>query len=154
MTQSCQFTVYGDPKPQGSKRALMPKNARFPVVVESAGQPLKHWRTAISQVAAQHATSVFTEPVEVRIEFHIARPKSHFGTGRNASKLKDAAPRQHTQKPDTDKLIRAVLDSLSKIVYRDDSQVVALVATKHWTDGKPRADIHISEAGEVNLTSE
>jgi len=58
--------------------------------------------------------------------FQFVRPKSHY-TAKGA--LRDAAPR-HVGKPDIDKLCRAVLDALTGIAYADDSQVVALDASK------------------------
>ena len=40
------------------------------------------------------------------MNFRFVRPKSHYGTGRNAKKLKPSAPPHHTQKPDATKLLR------------------------------------------------
>lgn len=71
-------------------------------------------------------------PVAVDVRFFLPRPKSHFGTGRNATKLKDCAPDFHVKKPDVDKLVRAVLDSLSGVVYSDDCQVVDLTTSKRF----------------------
>jgi Holliday junction resolvase RusA-like endonuclease len=76
----------------------------------------------------------FTEPVEVRLMFFLARPKGHFGTGRNADKIRNSAPAVPGVKPDLDKLVRSVLDALTGTVIRDDSQVVGLIASKLYDD--------------------
>ena len=51
-----------------------------------------------------------------------------------------------TVPPDLDKLIRAVLDSLSGIAYIDDSQVVEIIARKSYAE-EPGLDISISPYG-------
>lgn len=74
-------------------------------------------------------------PVAVQIVAEFTRPKSHYGTGRNASVLKSTAPILHTQAPDGDKIARLVLDALTIAgVYRDDSQVAVLRVEKRWSD--------------------
>jgi Holliday junction resolvase RusA-like endonuclease len=51
----------------------------------------------------------------------------------------------HLKAPDTSKLIRAVEDALTQVVYRDDSQVVELLALKHYAevDDLPHVDIRV-----------
>ena len=46
--------------------------------------------------------------------------------------LKDSAPVFKDTAPDLSKLWRAVEDSLTGIVYKDDSQVVQLALQKRW----------------------
>ena len=52
-------------------------------------------------------------PVRVDIEFILPRPKSHFGTGRNAATIKPSSPTRHHVAPDKDNFEKAVLDALS-----------------------------------------
>lgn len=145
MTAIAQFTVHGLAKPQGSKKAIMGPNQRFPSVVESAGDKLKHWRHIVAQAAADAMgdTPPTREPVLLTVTFHLPRPKGDFGTGRNAGTLKKSAPKHPTKKPDLDKLVRAVCDSLSNRVYKDDSQVVGMMLTKQYTETSPRADVAV-----------
>ena len=76
--------------------------------------------------------------VEVEIIFLFARPKSHYGTGKNANKLKQKAPEFVTSSAtgDIDKLCRSTLDGLSAkaggTVIKDDSLVVSLKAVKKY----------------------
>jgi Holliday junction resolvase RusA-like endonuclease len=130
-----ELFVQGTPKPQGSKRAIMGKHQRFPSVIESAGQALKDWRGdvryAASRLGVKHEGSV-----SVCLHFHLQRPKAHFGSGKNSGNLKPSAPKYHTQKPDVDKLSRAVLDALTDVLFGDDSCVCHLEAKKEWAVGK------------------
>lgn len=144
-----EFFVAGDAKPQGSKRAIMGPNQRFPSVVESAGQPLKDWRGDV-RYAATKVNRRFDGAVAVRLHFAMRRPKCHFGTGRNAQKLKDSSPEHHTKKPDVDKLARAILDALTGVLYRDDSCVNDLLASKGWAIGEPGCFIRVEERETTN----
>ena len=62
-------------------------------------------------------------PVKMEVVFWFARPKSHFGTGKNAAKLKPSAPVFHTSKPDVDNLMKLLKDGMAKIAWDDDRQV-------------------------------
>jgi Holliday junction resolvase RusA-like endonuclease len=58
--------------------------------------------------------------------FVFPRPKSHYGTGRNAGTLKPGAPLYHASRPDRDKLERAINDALKIAgIFKDDSQNAA-----------------------------
>ena len=57
--------------------------------------------------------------------------------------VKNSSPVHHLQKPDTDKLIRAILDALTGIIYKDDSQVDAIHVTKKWADTLEPAGVFI-----------
>jgi Holliday junction resolvase RusA-like endonuclease len=89
-------------------------------------------------------------PVVVEVVFSMPRPKSHFGTGRNAGILKPSAPKEHTQKPDIDNLIKFVLDCLNHCgVWHDDNDVVRIVARKLWSPGDyGGTSINIRKEGE------
>lgn len=58
------------------------------------------------------------------------RPKAHYGK----NGVKKNAPYWHTKKPDLDNLIKAVKDSLTGIVYRDDGQICLETANKRYAD--------------------
>ena len=147
--QEIQIVCYGNPAPQGSKKALMRPGARFPSVVESSGEKLKRWRYEVAQAAAEEmrrqGLALMLGAVWIDISFHLIRPKSHFGSGNNQRNIKPKSPAHHTQKPDIDKLTRAVLDSLSGQVYRDDSQVMHLVASKHWCKAAPCVVVRVKQ---------
>jgi crossover junction endodeoxyribonuclease RusA len=123
-----QFHVHGDPVPQGSKR-----HVGNGIMVESS-KHLKPWREDVKQsILALDLYAPLTGPVEVEMLFWIRRPKSHFGTGRNADTLKPNAPDYVPNRPDLDKLARAVLDAMQAAsLLTDDSQVAVLTAQKRY----------------------
>lgn len=124
------FFVEGVPAPQGSKDHV--GNGRM---VESSKR-LKPWRATVRAAArAAWEGEPYAGPVSVDVTFRFLRPKSHYGTGRNAAILKGSAPSHHAYRPDVDKLARAILDALTGVAWSDDSQVVAVHACKRWTDG-------------------
>jgi Holliday junction resolvase RusA-like endonuclease len=118
------FVVHGTPRPQGSKKFVGFGKSGHGKLIDASKQ-LKPWRNLVGQVAANAFGDqpLFTGAIELILDFHFARPKSHYRTGRNAHILKNNAPKYHTKKPDFDKLTRAIADALTAIIYRDDSQV-------------------------------
>lgn len=108
--------IPGKPEPQGSKKGFIVNNRV--VLVESA-KGLKPWREKIRSHWPPAALTVTERPIAMSMTFTFEKPKSN-------KKL------NHTQKPDIDKLIRAVLDALTGYAYHDDSQVVKITADKKW----------------------
>ena len=125
-----KLIAHGTPGPQGSKT----KN-RAGAMYESSAK-VKPWREAVKSAALDvlaydAAWKPVGEAVRLEIVFTLRRPKSHFGTGRNAGVLKASAPKFPTGKPDLDKLVRSTQDALKDAgVLLDDSVVTAAVATK------------------------
>jgi len=113
--------------------------ARYPAAVYQ-------WRAQVQQAVAEQMSDPFPGPVEVRLGFSLPRPQSHYGTGRNAGRIKASAPTWPAQMPDLDKLVRAVLDACTDAgLWRDDSQVCALQAAKLYTPTNPGVHITITE---------
>ena len=131
------FGVHGMPGAQGSKR-----HVGNGIMVESSAK-VKPWRADVREEAEKAKTlnpdwcGPIDDAVEVTIVFRFARPKSHFGTGRNAAVLKPSAPRWPTSRQlgDADKLARSSLDALTSAgVFTDDSLVVDLRSIKRYCD--------------------
>ena len=112
-----EFFTPGKPAPQGSKR-----HVGRGIMVESS-RDVGAWRERIAIAAHNTMRStgwgIVSGPVTVTLGFILPRPK-------NAPKVTPAA----MKRPDLDKLVRAVLDAVTGVVIADDSQVVALHATK------------------------
>lgn len=126
-----EFRVIGVPRPGGSKKAFLhPKTRR--VVVTDDCRKNKDWRQDVKTAALDAHIPCVDEPVILEIVFYFQRPKSHFGSGKNAGRIKSAAPLFHSQKPDVTKLIRSTEDALTGIAWRDDSQIIVQTATKRW----------------------
>ncbi len=166
------FTVYGKPQSRGSKspmtirtadgylvyrkdkfgEMILDKNRRpIPVIVmPDSAKGSKPWMAAVSAAAgeAMAGHDLIVDLVILSVSFHFRRPKSDYGTGRNAGKLKKSAPAHHAKQPDLSKLVRGVEDALTGIVYRDDRQICRYgEVEKRWTDAQERAVITVSEMG-------
>lgn len=143
-----EFTVLGKPQPAGSKRAFQNKHTGRIVVVDDA-KGSRPWKQEVAGAAAERMNGsgeLLDGPLEVRLIFHVARPKGHYGTGKNAGKVKGSAPEFPAVKPDVDKLSRAVLDALSGVVYRDDAQIFRKAVAKLY--GTPeRVEIMVMPVG-------
>ncbi|MFI6248978.1 RusA family crossover junction endodeoxyribonuclease [Streptomyces sp. NPDC051016] len=132
MTLAFDFEVHGTPGPQGSKT----RNAAGAMYESSA--KVKPWREAVKSAALDRLSydicwSPLREAVRLEVVFTLPRPKSHFGTGKNAGLVKASAPQYPIGKPDTDKLLRSTQDALKDAgVLLDDSVVTDTVAAKRY----------------------
>lgn len=122
MPREIEFFALGLPVAQGSKNPWGGESAKG----------LKPWRQDIRKAAleAMEGEPPTLSPVQVRMTFVFPRPKSHYGTGKNAGVLKTRAPLHRTSAPDLDKLIRAVGDAMTGVVVRDDAQICSIEAHK------------------------
>ena len=83
------------------------------------------------------------KPLAVKVIFYMPIPKS----ANKKQKTEMAEGRiQHTKKPDTDNLIKSVLDALNGIAYKDDSMIYKLTAIKKYSE-KARTELTIEERG-------
>lgn len=114
------FRVHGLPVPQGSTKAFVVKGRP---VITSTAKGLSSWRRLVADVAQRFAPDEPWEgPVGIELHFGIPKPKS-------APKRRRVWP---DKRPDLDKLCRSVLDSLTYVIFADDSQVVDISATKDY----------------------
>lgn len=133
---SVTFTVLGRPQPAGSKRAFPIRRGGqvTGVVVTEDAKHSKPWRALVAAAAneAMEGREPMTGPLQLDISFYVARPAGHYGSGRNRGTVRPGAPQYPMVRPDVTKLVRALEDALTHIVWRDDAQVVVQVATKHY----------------------
>lgn len=124
-----RLEVIGNPITQGSKRAFV-VNGRA-VITEGGGKKHKDWRAAVADAAQAWCREngnppLITGPVLMRITFGMQKPAS-------APKRTRTYPIK-ARSGDVDKLQRSILDSLTGVLFVDDSQVLAVVAVKDWSD--------------------
>jgi crossover junction endodeoxyribonuclease RusA len=151
MIELARVEIAGDPVPQGSLTAFInPRMAQGIVIaLQSRKMPVaafmkaiqrcvvmpqkpkvKAWRDAICLVATadqlkrHHPVMVESGPIRIEALFVLRRPKSTRKTN-PPSTMALAAKR-----PDIDKLVRAVLDALTGVWFKDDAQVVDLIVAK------------------------
>lgn len=130
--------VTGTPASKGSGRAILigGRARHVPSGSNANRDALRAWDKAIKLAinALDKFEAIVDKPLAVTIAFRFARPDGHFGTGKNADKLKPSAPARPTVKPDVDKLARATLDSLTGLVFDDDSRIVQLTVSKSYAE--------------------
>lgn len=133
---SVSFVVYGIAQPAGSKRGFV-KAGR--VVITDASAKSRPWKAQVSDAAAQASDGpLLAGPLTLTVDFYLPRPKGHIGV----KGVRPSAPAYPIVKPDTTKLLRAVEDALTGIVWRDDAQVVEQTVRKMY--GEPaRAEISV-----------
>ena len=146
MLDRLEFTALGRPQPGGSKKVVRPggnPTAR-PLIVEDAKRS-KPWRALVVAAAneALDAGEQLAGPLILEVDFYFARPAGHYGTGRRRDIVKPSAPRFPAVRPDVTKLLRALEDALTGVVWRDDAQIVIQLARKRY--GTPeRAEVLIT----------
>ena len=86
----------------------------------------------------------FTEPLFIQLWYGISRPKGHFGSGKNAGKLKPSAPAFPAKIPDIDNYEKFIFDCLNGVVYLDDKLIVSCRHDKRYSK-YPRTEILIKE---------
>jgi Holliday junction resolvase RusA-like endonuclease len=149
-----RLLILGRPQQRGSKIPQVVYRGGQPVLTN--GRPLViardqnderslPWMQEVKSVAVvamrdQGFTELIDDAIEIEIQFYFKRPESHFGTGKNAGALRNAAPKCHTQSPDLDKLQRCFGDALTGVMYRDDKQVCRWIASRHWTTETERTE--------------
>lgn len=147
------FFVPGTPRPKGSKRGfpIRRKDGTHGVaMVESSGDNLTTWMRLVRAAAEESYYFPPTiGPVELTVEYWFARPKSHYGTGRNVGVLKASAPAKHITVPDRDKLDRAIGDALEGVIWVNDRQVYRGDSQKCYCkrDGRPGAYVLVKMDG-------
>ena len=141
-SSSFTFTVLGKPAPQGSKR-----HVGRGVMVESSKR-CKPWRQDVRHTALDLRPDDWYANMDAAITlsvvFIFARPKSHF---RANGQLKPSAPAHCTGRiGDVSKLVRAVEDAMTGILYNDDAQIISLIAHRRFANDReqPCAIITVS----------
>ena len=128
-TMMLSFFVAGYPATKGSFKAF--RNGGF----VNANPRTKDWEMRVAhecQAALGDWPSCYDGAVIIECDFRLPRPKS--------------LPKKvlhHIKKPDLDKLMRAVLDGLTGIALKDDSQVVRLIGGKRYADDQVPMGVHI-----------
>jgi Holliday junction resolvase RusA-like endonuclease len=137
------FTVHGVAAPGGSKRAIRTRTGRTVVIDDCKRNPA--WRSSVASAAAGQMVGRYPMlgAIELDVTFHMPRPKAHY---RKDGSLKPDAPEWHEVRPDATKLLRALEDAMSGIVWGDDSQVVRQSVRKVYAnEGGPRVDVTATE---------
>lgn len=141
--------AYGEVVGQGSKNV----NAHG-ATYDTNAKRLHPWRTVLTAAARNAIAEMYGEgqalplfgagtPVHVDLVLTFDRPKSHYGSGRNACLIKASAPMEPICAPDIDKAQRAILDAFTYAgVWKDDKQVSCVTARRVYP-GPLRDALHV-----------
>jgi crossover junction endodeoxyribonuclease RusA len=122
------FSVDGKPIPQGSMKFIRPG-----VMIHSRAAELALWRAMVAQEAKKHIKVPFQDSMVLEANFRLIRGKS----------VKRPFP---TVPPDLDKLLRAVMDAGTGVIWLDDAQVTQISCSKTYAD-TPGVDIGVRPIG-------
>lgn len=135
------FSIHGQPVAKARPRTVRARNGRVRTYTpaktsqyEKAGQ----WYA----LAAMKGQDPFSGPLTMQAQIHLAVPKS-WSQKKKADALNGTL--LPLKRPDIDNYIKAILDCCNEVVFRDDSQVVGLAVTKHYS-AWPRVDVQFSDA--------
>jgi Holliday junction resolvase RusA-like endonuclease len=81
-------------------------------------------------------------PIRAVINVYHKVPKSY--SKKKIQAIKDGLEFPQ-KKPDSDNIAKIILDSLNKIAYDDDKQIVYLEVNKRWTEELERIEFELSE---------
>ena len=132
------YTLDGENPPTKGSASGFPirrKGGRIGVVITNDNPKNKKWAAVVGWKAKENraSDSPWAGPVQLSLVFGMKRPKK-MPKGRELP----------TVKPDLDKMVRSVKDAMTKILYVDDAQIVALAASKEYSE-KPGVTIELTK---------
>ncbi|CAF0700540.1 RusA family crossover junction endodeoxyribonuclease [Candidatus Methylacidithermus pantelleriae] len=133
------FVVEGEPIAKGSKVSFVHKSGKRVVIDSNQGRVQGYvYAIRVSYRAKYGEEELLCPPIAAKIVFYFTVPK-HLRVKLSKKKIDT----WKATRPDVDKLIRCVLDSLSGLAFVDDSEIVRVEAEKHVTDGIARTEIEL-----------
>lgn len=105
------------------------KRPRFSRASGRAYDPKENtsFERTVGTLAREQIAEPLVGPVRVAVAAIFVPPPSWSKTRRA-----DAMTRPHCQKPDSDNVLKAVLDGLNRIAFADDAQVAEIYVEKRW----------------------
>lgn len=131
------FEIPGEAVPKGRPRMTKSGHVYTP-------QKTRDYEAWVRLCWLQTGQPMSLQPLQIRLEFLLPIPKSFSKKQREAALAGVLLP---TKKPDIDNLVKAVLDGLNGLAYRDDQQIVALEAVKGY-GAAPLVQVTLQEVGQ------
>jgi len=119
------FTIYGEPVPKGRPR--FSTRGKFPVAYTP--EKTKNYESDVGMMAKAAMGS--SNPLEGALEafIYVTFPvPASYSKKRTEACLSDSE--KHTKKPDLDNICKILFDGMNGIVFKDDSQITSIHATK------------------------
>jgi Holliday junction resolvase RusA-like endonuclease len=131
MSKTQSFTIPGQPIPQGRPRFTT--RAGYGRAYDDPKS--RAYKNYVAVSVRSQGAELIEGPCEVEIVFFMKRPKSL-----------PKKVRHHVKRPDIDNLVKGILDALNGELWKDDSQVCKLTASKVYTKDMPCVWLTAEEA--------
>jgi Holliday junction resolvase RusA-like endonuclease len=128
------FIVDGEPKGKARPRVLKSGIAYTPKETVA-------YENYVKLCFRESKNEMLDGMIEADIKAFFQIPKS--ASGKKAAQMRNGDIRP-TKKPDIDNIVKAILDSLNGIAYKDDSMIVGATVEKYFSD-KPRVEVELRE---------
>ncbi|MNT35875.1 Endodeoxyribonuclease RusA [compost metagenome] len=99
------------------------------------------YKHVIGVEARKHVKNPLESPVLINVNFYYPIPVSFNKAKREQARTGQLRP---ITKPDLDNVVKGLADSLNKIAWKDDNQIVSITAHKYYAD-EPKIEIQIEE---------
>ena len=117
------YTIHIPGQPYAKKR---PRFSRKSGRAYDPAENVSFERT-VGTLARAEIAEPLTGPVRVAVAATFCPPPSW-----SKKRRAEALTRPHCQKPDSDNVLKAVLDGLNRIAFADDAQVAEIYIEKRW----------------------
>lgn len=145
--QTISFFVPGVCVPQGSTKGFYIEEIHK-VVITHGNTKTEGWRDRMAheaKLAAQEYQILYGKPFYAPPGFPITITATHYFALPKTKMSNKWLPPPMVTRPDVDKLLRADLDALTKILFNDDSQVNCVITTKQYVTAEaPMAGIQVT----------
>jgi len=128
--------------PVAKKRPRFAVRGKFARAYKSEVEVTEEGRVML-EIQRQFSGPPLQGPLKIHMVFIIPRPASHYGTGKNADKLKPSSPKYPIAKPDIDNCMKFYMDCLNRIAWADDSQICACLSSKCYSKEKGMGKVEI-----------
>lgn len=127
------LTIYGKPQPK-ERPKVYNGHGITPIRTRQYEAMLRsEWQKAGGEL--------FEEPVSVSVQFYLPTPTSWSKAKKERAERGIVRP---TVRPDIDNLVKIILDGLNGVAFKDDKQVIELMAVKFYS-AEPRTVIRVNE---------
>ncbi|ABD48938.1 putative RusA holliday junction resolvase [Streptococcus phage M102AD] len=138
----CQKTVI-NLEPKAQSRPRFARCGRGVVAYEK--KEMRVWRAKCSELIEEafRAEELMEGPLKIDVTFYILPPK-YISSKKKLKEKLEAEEIFCDKKPDVDNYLKALLDSMTGVIFKDDGQVVECRARKLYSL-KPRIEFSIKE---------
>lgn len=134
-------------QPRQRHRVLEVRGRTFAQNYTPRNHPVNAFKASVQMAVAQAFSGApMSGPVALWVKFVMPRPQ------RLQWKTRQMPRQPHTSKPDVDNLAKALKDAMTGLVWRDDSQICHIEASKCIASGSesPHVEVCIEALSEVS----